>query len=116
MQKFGIEIRKTGDTKNLYRDVDLVLKTITMDGGSVSDVMRSQAVAHSLQKMLKSDGHLSVCTIDNCASICQIMIPKERRDIYSSCHCMSYSEMLPEFRVNLVAMLLDDFRTVLCQD
>jgi hypothetical protein len=29
-------------------------------------------------------------------------------------HCIEWSEMLPDYRQMLVAMVLDDFRTVLC--
>ena len=115
MQKFGIEIRKVGDTKNLYNDVDIVLKRFGMQTRPVSNEAKVQTVAHALQRMLKSERHFSVCTVRDCAAVCQICIPEERMEIYRAVHCMDYSEMLPDYRQMLVAMLLDDFRTVLCQ-
>jgi len=113
MQKFGIEIRKIGDVKALFADVDLVLKKFNMNPQSVSDEAKASTVAHALQKMLKVESHFSVCTITNCANICQVCISKERLDLYHAAHCISWNEMLPDYRQCLVAMILDDFRTVL---
>ena len=113
MQKFGIEIRKAGTRSGLYADVDKVLSEIGIGNGGVSKVMQVQTVAHSLQNMLKSERHFDVCTIRNCASICNLCIPVERMDIYRAAHCMNWSEMLPEYRMALTAMVLDDFRTIL---
>lgn len=114
MQTFGIEIRKVGDTKNLYRDVDLVLSRYGMSEQEVSDIAKIQTVAHALQNMMKVERHFSVCTIDRCAEVCQVCISTERKRIYSAAHCLNWSDMLPDYRQMLVAMILDDFRTVLC--
>lgn len=114
MQKFGIEIRKVGDTKNLYKDVDMILSKNGIEQNTVSDAMIAQTTAHALQKMLKADSHFSVCTIRDCAKLCSICIPQERQNVYSAAHCISWSDMLPDYRQLLVAMVLDDFRVVLC--
>jgi hypothetical protein len=114
MQKFGIEIRKIGNITNLYKDVDVVLGKYGMTSQTVSDEAKISTVAHSLQKMLQADKWFDVCTIDSCAKVCQICIPKERQNIYRAAHCVHWSEMLPDYRQMLVAMVLDDFRTVLC--
>ena len=106
MKAFGIEIRKPS-TENIYRDVDLVL-----GNKSLSEV-QSLAVAHSLQKMLEPDSYFNICTVTDCQRVCSIVIPKERLDIYNSIHCLHWSKMLPDFRTYIIAMLLDDFRTVL---
>lgn len=116
MQKFGIEIRKVGSTKNLYNDIDMILAKNGMGQKLVSDDMIAQTTAHALQKMLKSDSHFSVCTVKECAKLCSICIPQERQNIYSAAHCISWSEMLPDYRQLLVAMVLDDFRVVLCPE
>lgn len=114
MQRFGIEIRKIGDTKNLYNDVDVVLNRFGMKTQEVSDIAKIQTIAHSLQKMLKIDNYFSICTIQNCADVCQICIPSDRISIYRAAHCMNWSDMLPDYRQMIVAMVLDDFRSVLC--
>lgn len=116
MQKFGIEIRRVGDTRNLYRDVDTVLRRYEIQSNKVSDLAKTQTAAHALQKMISIEMHFSVCTIDACASVCQICISKERKDVYQAAHCMRWGDMLPDYRELLVAMVLDDFRTVLCPD
>lgn len=107
MKAFGIEIRKQGTAEGLYNDVDLVLKQ--------SDFMQVQrmAAAHSLQRMFQVDRFLDICCIKECCQVCHIHIPKERMDIYQSLHCVHWNEMLPEFRTNIIALLLDDFRSVL---
>ncbi len=113
MQKFGIELRRVGNTNSLYKDVDNVLGKCDILPGQVSDIAKMQTVAHSLQKMLKSENHFSVCTVNKCCEVCNICISKERMDVYNSIHCMHWNEMLPEYRMMITAMILDDFRTVL---
>ncbi len=112
MQKFGIEIRKA-NTTNIYKDVDHVLNNHGIKSHGVTDMAKIQTVAHSLNKMIKSQSYFDVCTINNCAKMCQICISEERNNVYSSIHCMHWNEMLPEYREMIVAMVLDDFRTVL---
>ncbi len=113
MQKFGIEIRRAGNYKNLYADVDNILSKTSSMSGAVGDAVKVQTVAHSLNKMLKTENHFSVCTVRDCAKLCQILIPVEREAVYSSIHCMGWDEMLSEYRQMVVAMVLDDFRSVL---
>lgn len=113
MQRFGIEIRKAGDTRNLYRDIDTILHKNGLKTTEVNDSFKIQTVAHSLQKMFKVESFFSVCTIQSCANLCQICISKDRMNVYQAVHCMTWSEMLPEYRETLVAMILDDFRGVL---
>lgn len=113
LQKFGIEIRKIGNSKNLYSEIDMVLKRSGIESGEVNTEVQTQALAHSLQKMLTVDSWFSICTIKDCAEMCGICISKERLDIYRTCHCIHWSAMLPEFRQTLVAMVLDDFRSIL---
>lgn len=113
LQKFGIEIRKIGNTENLYKDVDAVLKNYNIPKGSVNTDIQVQTIAHALQKMLKTDRHFSICTVRECVKISQIIISEERMNIYSAAHCLNWNEMLPDYRNMLVAMLLDDFRTIL---
>lgn len=112
---FGIEIRKKGsiNAKSLYRDVDRVLENYNIPKGSVSQDVQVSTVAHALQKMIQVEAYFNICTVDRCISICQILIPAERYKIYHAIHCMHWNEMLPEYRQTIVAMLLDDFRTVL---
>ena len=106
MKAFGLEIRRAGGMANLYKDVDAVL--------AAADPATTQrhAVAHALQKMLEPGDHFSVCTVDTCASLCGVCVPRERRLIYQAAHCMSWRDMLPEYRSLLAAMVLDDFRAV----
>ncbi len=113
MQKFGIEIRKVGSTAGLYNEVDNILGKAGITRGSIGNLIKIKAVAHALQEMLKTENHFSICTIDRCIEITQICIPKERYQIYHSIHCMNWNEMLQDFRQMIVAMILDDFRTVL---
>lgn len=109
----GLELRKIDNTKRFYREIDQILSQndIPTDGG-VSKGVQIEAIAHSLQKMLDVNRHFDVCTIRTCAEIADIVISKERMDIYSSIHCMNWNQMLPDFRKRIVAMVMDDFRSV----
>ena len=113
LQKFGIEIRRIGNTQNLYRDVDLVLKNAGLNRGSVNQNIQASSAAHALQKMFQTGKYLCVCTIENCAKICSVCISMERIDIYRANHCIYWNEMTPEHRQILMAMILDDFRAIL---
>lgn len=113
LAKLGIELRKIGDTKHLYEDVDMVLSTFDVPHKSINATVQIQTCAHSLQKMMRTEKHFDVCTIRNCADLCQICIPQERMDVYHAIHCMDWKEMVPDYRKLIVAMVLDDFREVL---
>ena len=113
LKSFGIEVRKIGNTHNLYKDVDLILSNNGIPARGVSGNLQAQAVGHALQQMLKADRHFSVCTITNCIDVCQVVVPSERMAIYRSIHCINWSDMQPDFRQMVIAMILDDFREVL---
>jgi hypothetical protein len=113
IQKFGIEIRKLGNLSNLYKDVDMVLSNYKVPSGEVTKSAQAATVAHALQKMLKTDRYFDVCTIKDCVEVCKIYIPYERMSIYRAVHCVHWNEMLPDYRQLIIAMVLDDFRSVL---
>lgn len=113
IQKLGLEIRKLGSLTNLYNDVDMVLNNYKIPANGINRTIQATATAHSLQTMLKTENYFSVCCIKDCAKLCQITIDAERMNVYNSIHCVSWNEMLPEFRQMIVAMILDDFRCVL---
>ena len=113
IEKLGLEIRKLGSLNNLYKDVDIVLSNYGIKSGEINANVQSNAVAHSLQNMLKPERYFSFCCIRDCAALCQIRISAERIKLYETQHCISWSEMTNEFRQMLVAIILDDFRSVL---
>ncbi len=113
LQKFGLEIRKIGNIKNLYSDVDKILSNSGMKSGTISGDIQAQTVAHSLHRMLQPDRFICVCTIRDCARLCGLVIPAERMALYQAVHCVHWNEMLSDYRTSLIAMVLDDFRTIL---
>lgn len=113
MKAFGIEIRKVGDVKGLFKEVDIVLSKAGITSSGITSDLQSQTVAHALQKMIKVGKWFDVCTINNCAEACNIHIPAERVKIYRAIHCIDWNEMLPDYRQTIIAMVLDDFRGIL---
>jgi hypothetical protein len=115
MRKFGFELRKINSltTKDLYEDIDRILSDNEIPTGGVTAEVQTDAIGHSLHKMFNSKSSFNVCTVRECAEISQIIISKERMDIYITIHCMDWSEMVENFRQQIVAMILDDFRSVL---
>lgn len=111
LRKLGIEIRKIGDQKNFYKDVDQVLSSSSIPSQGVNGDIQVMAIKHSLHKMFNGR-YFDVCTVDSCSGMAGIIICKERKEIYRSVHCMHYDEMLPEFRQQLLAMVMDDFRSI----
>jgi hypothetical protein len=82
--------------------------------------VQQQSVAHALHHMMSNKGyggsHFSVCTVEKCARLCGVVIPGDRLRVYNSAHGIDWSDMTPEFRQMLCAMVLDDFREVLMAD
>lgn len=115
---FGIELRKKNsvNVKSLYNDVDKVLRAYNIPQGSVNQETQISAVSHALHRMIQTQNYFDVCTINKCAKICQIVISSERMSIYDSAHCMNWNEMLEDYRKSIIAMVLDDFRSVLNPD
>lgn len=109
---FGLELRRKNNIQNIYSDVTAVLAKAGVDGNQVSLEVQSQSVAHSIQKMLAGN-YFDICTIKDCAKLVKLIIPQERLNVYSTQHCVNWSEMLPDYRQVLIAMILDDFREVL---
>lgn len=115
-KRLGFEIRKIGDAKAFYRDVDSVLANANVPSGGVNAELQTSTIAHALQRMIANESHFSVCTVDRCMRLSGVVISAERYAIYSAIHCMNWNEMEPDYRQVIVAMLMDDFRSVLCDE
>lgn len=113
LKSLGLEIRKIGNIKDLYNDVDMTLNRFDVESKSINTSVQVQTVAHSLQKMLKVGRHFNVCDIRACSELCQVSISSERMNVYRAIHCMDWAEMTDDYRRLIVAMVLDDFREVL---
>jgi len=114
MKAFGLELRKAGDFKNLYRDVDAILSRVPP--GGINGNIQFNAVAHSLHAMMKPGKWLDICAIREASELTGIHISSERLSVYRLAHCIHWNDMDPEYRQTLMAMILDDFRSVLCPD
>lgn len=113
---FGLELRKKDSPmkmSTIYDNVDKILSESGINKDCVSFDVQSQAIAHSLHKMLKSDSYFCICTIRNCIELSNLVISKERMNLYQTQHCVHWNEMTEDFRTKLVAMILDDFRSIL---
>lgn len=110
---FGLEIRKKGQLSNIYSDVNTILKKHNIPEKSITHSLIRDGVAHSLHRMLKSDHWLDITVIDACVKISGIHITSERHLLYRAQHCVNWNEMLKDFREQIIAMILDDFKEVL---
>lgn len=108
MKKIGVEARK----EISYTDVDLFLNNFGIERGGVNKFSQKSSISHAIHKMFTGT-YFSIITIENCADLCNIVIPKDRQRLYNTQHCMEWAEMLPEHRQMLMAMVLDDFREIL---
>lgn len=114
MKKFGYELRKIGNVKALYDDVDMILSKHEINPQDhISKMVQTQTASHMLHKMFKPDRWVDVCNIKTCASLCCICIKEERMEVYNIAHCMHWSEMTEDYRELLMAMIMDDFRCIL---
>ena len=116
MQLLGLQIHKQGDFSAIYQGVDSILKKNNIVSGEVSKKAAIQGVSHSLQKMIKHERHFSVCTIDSCCDVASIKLSRQRRDFYSNAHCLNWGDMTEEYKQTLIAMIMDDFRTLFLED
>lgn len=108
---FNLEIRKNGDFRSIFKDVDSILAKHGMVSGQTSIKVAKEAVAHSLQNMLKRN-YFDVCTINNCSEASLIKISSARRAIYHTAHCIHWGDMTLDYKEQLIAMVMDDFRTL----
>lgn len=106
VKTLGFELRKVGSLGGLYKEVDMVLD-------SHEDKAKSLAVAHGIHKMFKPNNHFDICFIRNASEMCNIVIPAERLHVYQAAHCMDWNDMLPDYRQIIMAMVMDDFRSIL---
>ena len=109
---FGLELRRRDNLNNLYEDADRVLEKVGVHGSKISEDIQRLALATSIQKMIQGN-YFDICTVRKCCELSGIQIPIERFRVYDTQHCVNWSEMLPEFKQTIVAMLLDDFRHIL---
>lgn len=115
---FGIELRNTNkplSVKQLYDEVDRTLYNLGIEPntGEVSADVAVQTVAHKLTDMFQPNKHFSVCTIRHLSELTSVVISSKRMNIYQSIHCMNWGSMTDEYRKSILAMVLDDFRSVL---
>lgn len=113
MKAFGIEIRKSSSV-NLFKDVDAVLAKHGVKHGEITAELQMSTCAIALKKMMRRDNFFSVCTISDCAKLCAIVVPRDRMNVYQSVHCVNWSDMDGEYRELICALVLDDFRSILC--
>jgi len=106
LQRLGFEVRKIGSLEDVYKEVDLVMSKIPNN-------FLAQTVAHTLQDMFQPNKYICICTIDKIIKAAGIFIPQDRYNVYSMLHCVHWSEMEPNYRTTIMAMILDDFRCIL---
>ena len=112
MQILGLELRKSNQVQDLYKQVDATLEKHNILHGEVSTSVQTQTIAHALHDMMKADKWLNICKIKECAEIAQVAISHERMSIYQAAHCINWNKMTPEYRQQLIAMILDDFTDI----
>ena len=64
IKKLGFEIRKLGDMKTFYRDVDTVLANANVPTAGVNADLQVSTVAHSLQRMISNESQAVVTSMD----------------------------------------------------
>lgn len=112
MKNFDLEIRKAGSFPALFENVDQVLAKHGMVSGQVSIKAAIQTVEHSLNHMLKNMSYFCVTTIRSCAESAAIHISSPRMAIYSAAHCVRWGDMTADYKEMLIAMVMDDFRSL----
>lgn len=115
-RKIGIEITNKSESKKLFEQADILLDKNNIPPNGITREIQAQTVAHALQKMIRNDVYFSVTTLEKCANVCGIIISKERMNVYDTIHCMNWNEMIPEYRLMIISMILDEFRGILNAD
>lgn len=112
MKAFGLELRKVGKMHDLYAEVDVTLSRVP--SGGINAEIQTHAIAQALHHMMQPEKYLDVCVIREGAKLTGLHISAERLQVYHLAHCISWNQMDPEYRQLLMAMILDDFRSILC--
>lgn len=68
--------------------------------------LKIDAAVTAMNKMLK-DKHFSICTVTDVAKLLGIHCRKESYDILNTLHCVNYSDMSPQMRKAIPALIAD---------
>lgn len=75
-----------------------------------TDAFAREVARTALRKMFRPDSHFDICAVKECLGILKIVAPKEEIELLHPLHCISWSQMEPEMRaevVHRVAALFD---------
>ena len=72
------------------------------------DEFKKEAIRIALREMFRK-GSFSICTVDTCLEIANIPIPRDEYETLRALHCIDYSEMPPDFRVQLFQKIIGLF-------
>lgn len=67
-----------------------------------------EAVKTSLRKMYE-DGYISICVIDKCIRLMQIVPPKDDYDLLSTLHCVHLNQMSTSMRMQAMQSIMNIF-------
>lgn len=112
-KKFAVEIRNPDAIRDLYIEVDKILGIFKVPESGISEESQAHTVAHVLHSMINIEDSFRHYTITQCAKMANITLHQERIDTYRSVDFMKWSNMEANYRKLIVAMILDDFRSVL---
>ena len=65
------------------------------------DAFKGEAIRLALKKMFRADGFFSISTVRTCLSTAHVAAPREEMEALEPLHCVHWSEMTPEMRVEV---------------
>jgi hypothetical protein len=75
-----------------------------------NESFQDKAVKTALKDMFKSTGFFSICTIDKCCEILNVIPDKKEYDLLNVLHCIHWNKMEPDFREEVFLRTLNLFR------
>jgi len=112
MEIFSLQIRKSGNYDTIYQDVDKILAKSQVVSGGISKEFKKQSVAYALRKMINNKNYFDVSIVREACEASGIHISTERVNLYRLAHCMNWGDMTDDYRQTLIAMIMDDFRSL----
>lgn len=102
--------------KIIIRDADISELLVRTDSvlakygrHDVPEKIKGQATLSSMKHFME-DRHFSVCKINDMAELNDVVISSEHRELFHSLHCVDWSDIHPDTREYVVALLFDYFR------
>jgi hypothetical protein len=80
------------------------------------DDFQKQTIVLAIHTMFAKKSHFDICTVDECLKVAGITPPSQEKSALRAMHCVSYSDMPPGYRAELITRTVRLFEGVFTEE